>query len=114
MNRDNYYAEYYLWVDDKGVPRIYSGYEDVKTAEYEANEGRPNHSEILEQVSDMMEEDGFKGIDEGNHQHEPKIVYTLAIRDINWGDFETAYLQRHRKLQIEYDVPAGQLIKEPA
>jgi hypothetical protein len=112
-NKDNYYAEYWLWTDDKDVSRIYSGYEDVYSNEYAANDGRPDVSENIDTITDMMEDDGFKGIDEGNHKHEPIIVDTLSMNNVDEGDFRKGYLHQHRELQIKYGVPKQYWQKEP-
>jgi hypothetical protein len=104
-NKDNYYAEYWLWIDDTGVPSIYSTYEGVDPDEYAANDGRPDQSENIDTITDMMEDHGFKGIDEGNHKHEPRIVDTFRMSNIDEGDYKKGYLHKHRELQIKHGVP---------
>ena len=104
MAKDNYYAEYWHWQDDSGTSRIYSAYETVKDDEYLNNDGRPDVSECLDFVGDAMERDGFKGIDEGNHKHQPECIGSLSRANITEKEFLEEYEHKHLQLSIKKEV----------
>ena len=113
MNKDNYYAEYYYWQDDKGVNHIYSAYETVSDTEFKVNGGRPDMSECLDAITDQMEADGFISIDDGSHLHHPECVKTSQSYQCTEQEFKQRLLTEHRRLPDLYRVPVAELV-DPA